>query len=469
MTDATSDAGVLPILKRRVWRPIVIVLSLALLVLAGLSSLFIVQGVDSQMRDVQHTYEVRRQARELIQALTDAETGQRGYLLTQDEAYLVPYQDAMVSLDSTYQNLLGLVADNPAQKSRVGGLYESIEQKRSEMVTTVEMARNGRLPEALSILRTDAGRTLMSTISGSLNTFIAEEDSKLLERNAQVDNSRFWLVTMIIVALGAAAILAYALLTRSQRQVSTLSRTSTQLAVINAELESRVRARTAELEEARAHAERERARVESLLQETNHRIGNSLATVSSLLGLQVARSRSDEVKAALESAQSRVHSIASGHRRLRLGDDLETTNAAEFLESVIDDIRDTQASGRSMAFHTAVEPMVIKARDATTIGIIVGELVINALKHAFAEGEGGAIWTGFRRDAQGVPVLVVEDNGRGLPPEGAHPESSGMGAMIIQQLANQFGGEPGYEQREGGGARVVLRLPKLTVEGVVLG
>jgi two-component sensor histidine kinase len=189
--------------------------------------------------------------------------------------------------------------------------------------------------------------------------------------------------------------------------------------------------------------------------------------VSSLLGLQVARTRSNEVKAALESAQNRVHAIASGHRRLRLGSDLETVNAAEFLEAVIDDLHETQAAGRHVAFETNVEPLVIQGRDATTLGIIVGELLMNALKHAFPDNGAGTISTGFVRDADGVPALVVEDDGRGIAPEALNAET-GLGAMIIRQLATQFGGEPIYTTREGGGTRIVVKLPNLTAEGVVL-
>jgi two-component sensor histidine kinase len=235
----------------------------------------------------------------------------------------------------------------------------------------------------------------------------------------------------------------------------------------NLELETRVAARTAELEEARAHAERERARVEALLQDTNHRIGNSLATVSSMLGLQVARSKSAEVRSALEAAQNRVQAIASGHRRLRLGDDLETTNAAEFLASVVEDMHATQAAGRKVGFTTEIAPFVINARDATTIGIILGELVINALKHAFAEGASGHIWTRFSRNGEGA-TLVVEDDGRGMPPGGVEVET-GLGATIIQQLAGQFGGEPIYESREGGGTRVMVPMPKLQLSNEAAG
>lgn len=463
MTDATTDIGTIQLPKREFRRRLAVVLSLLLVVAAAAASLFIVQGVDAQMRDVQRTYEVRRQAHQLIQSLIDAETGQRGFLLTQDQAYLDPYRNAVASMDATYKRLLEMVADNPGQKVRIGALAEPIEQKRAEMATTIAMATGDRLTEALSILRSDAGHTLMTTIRETLSAFVAEEDAKLLERNARVDSSRVWLIATIIAALGGAAILTYALFTRTQQVVLSLARTSSALQSQNVELESRVRERTAQLEEARAHAERERARVEALLQDTNHRIGNSLATVSSLLGLQVTRSKSPEVRSALEAAQSRVHAIASGHRRLRLGADMETTNAAEFLDAVVEDLQATQAGDRPVTFKTEVEPFVINARDATTIGIIVGELVINALKHAFPEGAGGQIWTRLTRDTQGGAVLVVEDDGEGMPPEALAGEN-GLGAMIIRQLAGQFGGAPAYEVREGGGTRVVLRLPQLAID-----
>lgn len=459
MTEATTNAVPISLPPRELRRALVIALSLALVVSAAVGSLFMVRGVETQMRDVQQTHEVRRQAQALVQALVDAETGQRGFLLTQDQAYLDPYRDAVRSLDATYANLLALVANSPSQKLKVSALAESIEQKRAEMATTITMVIDGRLNEALTILRSDAGWALMEQIRQTLAAFIAEEDGRLVERNAQVDASRIWLFGLILLALGGATILTFSLFTRTQRQVSSLSRKSSELATLNEELEARVRARTSELDDARRHAERERARVEALLQETNHRIGNSLATVSSLLGLQVTRTQSAEVRSALEAAQSRVQAIASGHRRLRLGDDLETTNAAEFLEAVIEDLQTTQGAGHTVEFATAVEPLIIQARDATTIGIIVGELVVNALKHAFVEGQSGTIWTGLRRNGEGA-ILMVEDNGRGFAQD---QSEGGLGVMIIRQLASQFGGEPTYEPRQEGGTRVTVRLPKLQI------
>ncbi len=77
MTDVITGEASIPTPKREFRRQVAIALSLLLIVAAAVASLFIVQGVDTQIRDVQQTYEVRRQARELIQSIVDAETGQQ--------------------------------------------------------------------------------------------------------------------------------------------------------------------------------------------------------------------------------------------------------------------------------------------------------------------------------------------------------------------------------------------------------
>src|SRR5690606_30086759 len=123
----------------------------------------------------------------------DAETGQRGYLLTQGDAYLEPYRAAVRTLDATYRNLLDMVESNPRQRIRVSSLAEAIEQKRAEMATTISLTNDGRLREALSIFRSDAGRALMDRIRNTLEIVIAEEDAQLIERNSRVDDSRLGL------------------------------------------------------------------------------------------------------------------------------------------------------------------------------------------------------------------------------------------------------------------------------------
>ncbi|MGV8953743.1 MAG: sensor histidine kinase [Cypionkella sp.] len=434
--------------------------SLALIVVAGVSALFMLQGVDRQMHDVQHSYELRNQARELTIALSEAESNQRGYLLTGENDYLEPYRRAASSIDARVADLIELTANDPAQSARVQSIVGQISIKMAEMARTVELYSTQRQQQAQKLTATGLGARVMEEVRQTLEQFIEEENLNLLRRNDDMDGTRRWLVGAIMAALAGAAILGVSLLGRTRADLTALARNQTELRSQNETLEARVRERTQELEVATSHAERERERVESLLQDTNHRIGNSLATVSSLLGLQLIRTKSEEVRTALEAARGRVHAVAAAHRRLRLGGDLETTDAREFLTAVLDDLKSTTTEAQAIELVGEVEPLVINARDATTLGIVVGELVTNAYKHAFGDGRTGRILVKLFRDETGSPVLAVVDDGRGVS-EDVDLGEGGLGSIIIKQLAQQFGGAPVYERLPQGGLSVSLRLPNL--------
>lgn len=443
---------------RRARPRLAVLASLALVVLAAAAALIMTAGIDRQLVDVTQTYEVRNQARELTIALTEAESGQRGFMLTQDQKYLEPYRRAVAGIDTRVKTLVAITAADPRQADRVAAISDSISIKLAEMARTVDLIQSGRPGEAQTLIESGMGARLMDELRSGLEQFIGEENAKLLERNKGIDLSRRALVVAIIVALAGAAILSYSLLSRTQRQVSALAESRTQLLTQNEALEAQVRERTQAIEEAREHAEHERQRVEALLRDTNHRVGNSLATVSSLLGLQLMRTESDEVREALEAARARVHAVASAHRRLRLGDDLETVSAAEFLSAVLDDLHDTATMAKAVTLKGDFAPVEIGARDATTIGILVGELVTNALKHAFPDGRQGHIAVSFKRDTANVPTLRVADDGVGMAAERT-PGEGGLGSVIVKQLANQFDGKPHYERGPNGGIVVTVPLP----------
>jgi two-component sensor histidine kinase len=434
------------------------VAAVCLLTGAAVAAIVLLHGVNSQLDDIIHTYQVRLKARELVQALTNAETGQRGYLLTLDQNYLDPYHAASHNIDLDYSDLTALTGADPAQTESLAGLGPAIAAKQRELSHTIELAANGHSDQALAIVRSGDGHKLMDSIRRTLSTFITNEEGKLAQRNADVEFFRQLLVGALLAGLLGGGLLAYSLLARSQYQLAALTDSGERLRRQNEELERRVAERTVDLEEARALAERERDRLELLLQDTNHRIGNSLATVSSLLALQLNRAESAQVRDALEAARGRVQSIAAGHRRLRLGTDLETARADEFLEAVVGDLRAALPTQSRIALITEFEPMVIKARDATTIGIVVGELVTNALKHAFEPDASGRVLTRFGLDERGVPCLCVEDDGNG---GGAAGPGAGLGSLIIKQLARQFGGEPNYARSSLGGTAVTIAMPTL--------
>ena len=464
LTDAMSSRGNLVRPSARAVNNIAVLTSLAMVMLAAIATLVVVQGINGQISDVVHTYEVRNQARELTIALSEAESAQRGYMLTRDESYLRSFRETTSTIGNQLLALTNLTKDDARQAARVRSIAGEIVAKADEMNQSVELVETARPEDARRLIDTGVGERLMVNLQAELEQFIEEENVKLLDRNQRIDAYRYWLVGAIITALAAAVVLAYALIASTQRQVGELARSQALLHSENEVLEAHVLERTQALEEARAHAEQERQRVEALLQDANHRIGNSLATVSSLLGLQLMRSRSEEVKEALEAARSRVHAIASAHRRLRLGQDLETARADEFLEAVLEDIATTVTEARTIALVGHFDPIVVGARDATTIGILVGELVTNAIKHAYPEGRSGTIDVSLKADARGVPVLSVVDDGIGVA-EGQVPGEGGLGSVIVSQLANQFGGQPHYERRAGGGLNVTVPMPGIAGMG----
>src|SRR5215217_543344 len=166
----------MPVLGRRTARRIAVWISLVLVCLAAVVSLLLMQGMDRQLRDVTDTYSVRDTARELSNAMSQAEASQRGYMLTRDSQFLLPYHAASATIESLVTSLLDKTADDPAQSARVRSITGDIAGKMAEMARTVELVATSRQDEAQSLTETGMGARLMSEVRKTLDTFIAEEN-----------------------------------------------------------------------------------------------------------------------------------------------------------------------------------------------------------------------------------------------------------------------------------------------------
>src|SRR5215467_7140255 len=157
--------------------------------------------------------------------------------------------------------------------------------------------------------------------------------------------------------------------------------------------------RQAELERARAeaeaeiHASRDRfaalaAEREVLLREVNHRVGNSLQIIASLLRLQASSATQDDVKIALTNAMGRVAAVAQVHRRLYTSHDLKSVLLNQYLDALLEDLRRSAEGNRMSRLTLKAEPIEIDPDRAVAIGIIVNELVMNAVKYAYTDRTG---------------------------------------------------------------------------------
>jgi two-component sensor histidine kinase len=193
--------------------------------------------------------------------------------------------------------------------------------------------------------------------------------------------------------------------------------------------------------EAEVHASRDRyaalaAERELLLREVNHRVGNSLQIIASLLHLQASSTSDDDVKAALTNAMGRVAAVAQVHRRLYTSHDLKTVMLNQYLEALLEDLRRSAEGNRMSRLTLTAEPIEIDPDRAVGIGIIVNELVMNAVKYAYPDGA-GPIHVDLRSRGDNIE-LAISDEGVGLQVK-LDPRSTGMGQRIVSAMATKLG------------------------------
>jgi CheY-like chemotaxis protein/signal transduction histidine kinase len=151
-----------------------------------------------------HTLAVMQRVDGLLSSVKDAETGQRGYLLTDRETYLEPYNNARADIPGELQELRRLTANNPRQQELLSQVQRFTEQKLSELQESIVLKRSGNAQGALALLLTDRGRLTMDRIRDLVDQFLDQERVTLAQR---VETSRQAGELTLVITAGGAAIL----------------------------------------------------------------------------------------------------------------------------------------------------------------------------------------------------------------------------------------------------------------------
>ena len=169
-----------------------------------------------------------------------------------------------------------------------------------------------------------------------------------------------------------------------------------------------------------------------LLQELDHRVKNNLAMVGSLLRLQARVSADRIVAARLEEMLQRVDALGSVHRRLYQTAELTSFDAGAFLHSLAAEL--IAASGLShVRLEADIQPIEVAPRDASALGLVLNEILTNAVKHAFASDRPGVLTLRTRTEA-GAAVIDIADDGPGV----AATAPKGLGRTLIERLSRQL-------------------------------
>jgi two-component sensor histidine kinase len=179
---------------------------------------------------------------------------------------------------------------------------------------------------------------------------------------------------------------------------------------------------------------------EILLNEVHHRVKNNLQVIASLLRLQADSSHEPAVVQALRESQNRVESMALIHEQLYQNHDLRHVNLARHAELLLSNLLCSYGVDPSrIQGHVDVEPLPMGVDRAIPAGLILTELISNAIKHGFPDGRSGSIRVEGGRRA-GRITLAVRDNGVGMPP-GVEPNRAGsLGLEIVRILTKQLKG-----------------------------
>jgi len=232
----------------------------------------------------------------------------------------------------------------------------------------------------------------------------------------------------------------------SQLDVTERIEAQTYISKQKAMVENEVRVRTAELE----------AALEAktlLLHEVDHRVKNNLSMIGALLRLQ-ANTISDPIIAAKIAAMlERIDALATIHRRLYQSDDIKQFDIGAFLSNLLSDI--IGASGRTnIIVKSEIESIQISSDRAAPLGLVLNEVLTNAIKHAFREGRDGTLRAVARRDGD-VGMIAITDDGPGMP---TTVRSEGLGRTLISRLSRQLGAKANWTDAQPG-TTVTITFP----------
>jgi len=181
---------------------------------------------------------------------------------------------------------------------------------------------------------------------------------------------------------------------------------------------------------------------EILLKEIHHRVKNNLLIVSNILELQEDYIRDPEIIKVLEDSQKRIYSMALIHEKLYRSPGLDRIDFGDYLETLADNLFETYnfIPGDRINFQSDVETIYLNVETANPCGLIVNELVSNALKHAFPDGRSGTLKLSLHQDEEGKITLAVKDDGIGFPENLDFRTVESLGLELVCTLTKQLRG-----------------------------
>ncbi|MDA3949670.1 MAG: PAS domain S-box protein [Spirochaeta sp.] len=194
---------------------------------------------------------------------------------------------------------------------------------------------------------------------------------------------------------------------------------------------------------------------ETLLREVHHRVKNNMATIESLLSLQIGSTAHAEVKSALQDTIARVQSTRVLYDKLLGSDDLNEVSIQPYANGLIDAIVRVFDLEKTITIERDIADFRMGPKKTFFLGIIINELLTNVFKYSFKDRDGGEVSVSIGTDDSTV-TLSIQDNGVGFDERTLKNKSPGFGLTVVKMLVEQSGGT--HSQSNDNGARSVVRF-----------
>jgi two-component sensor histidine kinase/CHASE3 domain sensor protein len=410
-----------------------LLLGFGLLLLVAAISTYLSWETSFRSAQARGANEIRVASLELLNAVQSEEIAARKFLVTGDDASLAAHDRSEESLRGKFANLVALTGRAGRHAEAVKTIEDKLAARTARFRGAVQDRRSLGLDAAFSEEFHKVSDASLGEIGGLLRQIANTEMISLVQSLSETEAGRWWLTAGSVTSFVLAGLLCFAALFLLRRRVNLLKASERVLSAFNAQLEMSVRQRTHELEAAKAESQREKDRAEALLADLNHRVGNSLQIVSSLLGMHGARIKSQEARDVLESVRGCVHAIASAQRRVRLSGHNDIVEVNQFLDSLIQDLRSSLAGSDQVTIRLKADEVVAPSHDAVSIGVIITEAINNAIKYAGREEGPLHIEVALEGDRdKKLKRVTVEDDGAGYDEAGT---PAGLGSQITEALS----------------------------------
>ena len=427
---------------------------LAALVLIGINEAGHMRSQEAvvAMNEGQQT---RNAVNRLLQSMLDAETGQRGYLLTGNETYLEPYDKAVVTVQANLDELRNRYLKSPDDLQQFANLSREVSRKLAEMELSLRLRRQGNEDAWKFILHTDVGKEHMQSIRKQAHALIDRSAQTVEDSSHQIVQS-LMLSRIGIATVTAIGLLAFYMYLRQARTLQQMNQREQEVLERERErLEGLVRERTASLSELASHLQQVREDERGFLARELH---DELGALLTSAKLDVARLKSKIDHQAPDIAERLKHlneTLNSGIAlKRRIIEDLRPSSLSNLgLTAALEILTREHAEGAGIEVETNLEAVELTEATQLTVYRLVQEALTNISKYAKAKK--------VLVTVHGYPTHVavqVRDDGAGFDPAGVGPTSHGLAGM--RHRVEAAGGRLTITSSADSGTLISAVLPK---------